>query len=164
MVYTNQGGFPCRNPEIQDKSPEEIQQIFDGYNYDQILEREDLKIYKVMAVSRHDQLEKIDEAKKALEGKLDMSMASSHPNNVEFTSIEANKGAALQRFQQLTNVQFQEIFAFGDGGNDLAQFQVATTSVAMGNAPSYIQAEADVIAKTNDEDGFAHVVRQLLNQ
>ena len=23
MVYTNQGGFPCRNPEIQDKSPEE---------------------------------------------------------------------------------------------------------------------------------------------
>lgn len=54
MVYTNQGGFPCRNPEIQDKSPEEIQQIFDGYNYDQILERKDLKIYKVMAVSRHD--------------------------------------------------------------------------------------------------------------
>ena len=28
MVYTNQGGFPCRNPEIQDKSAEEIEPIF----------------------------------------------------------------------------------------------------------------------------------------
>ncbi len=28
MVYTNQGGFPCRNPEIQDKSTEEIEPIF----------------------------------------------------------------------------------------------------------------------------------------
>ena len=91
MVYTNQGGFPCRNPEIQDKSPEEIQPIFANYNYDQLLEKEGLKIYKVMAVSRHDQLEKIVAAKEAIGEKLQLSMASSHPNNVEFTSTEANK-------------------------------------------------------------------------
>ena len=84
-----------------------------------------------------DQIEKIDQVKQAIEGKFDLSMASSHPNNVEFTSIEADKGAALIRYQQMMNLQFDEIFAFGDGGNDLAQFKVATTSVAMGNAPSY---------------------------
>ena len=28
MVYTNQGGFPCRNPEIQDKNDDEIGSIF----------------------------------------------------------------------------------------------------------------------------------------
>ena len=37
MVYTNQGGFPCRNPEIQDKSDDEKERIFQDYNYDQIL-------------------------------------------------------------------------------------------------------------------------------
>lgn len=163
MVYTNQGGFPCRNPEIQDKSPEEIERIFQDYDYNQILEKDNLKIYKVMAVSRGDQLAKIDQAKRRIEGKYEMSMASSHPNNVEFTSIEANKGAALLRFQQLTNVHFDEIFAFGDGGNDLAQFNVATTSVAMGNAPFTIQQEADIISKTNDENGFAYAVKHLLN-
>ncbi|MCM3765570.1 HAD family hydrolase [Neobacillus niacini] len=163
MVYTNQGGFPCRNPEIQDKSPEEISPIFRNYDYDQILEKENLKIYKVMAVSRVDQQEKIDQVKKAVEGKFDMSMASSHPNNVEFTSIDANKGAALLRYQELVNQKFDEIFAFGDGGNDLDQFKVATTSVAMGNAPFWIQQEADMITKTNDENGFSYAVRHLLN-
>ncbi|MCQ6275601.1 HAD family phosphatase [Bacillus sp. V3B] len=163
MVYTNQGGFPCRNPMIQDKSPEEIERIFDDYDYDQILEKDDLKVYKVMAVSREDQLEKVDQAKRAIKGKFELSMASSHPNNVEFTSIKANKGAAIQQYQQLTNQHFDEIFAFGDGGNDLAQFKVATTSVAMSNAPSHIQQEADIITKTNDENGFTHATRQLLN-
>src|SRR6476619_6208438 len=86
MVYTNQGGFPCRNPVIQDKSDEEIERIFHNYDYDQMFEKEDLKIHKVMAVSRKDQLEKIDLAKRAIEGKFEISMASSHPHNVEFTS------------------------------------------------------------------------------
>lgn len=163
MVYTNQGGFPCRNPMIQDKTDDEIEPIFENYDYDQIFERENLKIYKVMAVSRKDQLEKIDRAKEAIEGKLEVSMASSHPNNVEFTSVEANKGAALTRYQKITGEHFDEIFAFGDGGNDLSQFEAATTSVAMGNAPFHIQQEADVVTITNDEDGFSHAVRELLN-
>ena len=115
-----------------------------------------------MAVSRLDQIEKIDQVKQAIEGKFDLSMASSHPNNVEFTSIEADKGAALIRYQQMMNLQFDEIFAFGDGGNDLAQFNVATTSVAMGNAPHPIQQQADIITKTNNENGFAYAVKSLL--
>jgi Cof subfamily protein (haloacid dehalogenase superfamily) len=163
MVYTNQGGFPCRNPMIQDKSPEEIELLFKDYDYDQMFEKKDLKIHKIMAVSRMDQLEKIDQAKKAIESKFELSMASSHPNNVEFTSIEANKGAALHRYPLITGQHFEEIFAFGDGGNDLAQFKAATTSVAMGNAPFHIQHEADIITKTNDENGFAYAVRHLLN-
>jgi Cof subfamily protein (haloacid dehalogenase superfamily) len=163
MVYTNQGGFPCRNPELQDKSPEDIEAIFKDYDYSQILEKENLKIYKVMAVSRKDEIEKISQAQQAIEGKFELSMASSHLNNVEFTSIEANKGTALLRYQKLTNEHFDEIFTFGDGGNDVEQFRVATTSVAMGNAPFDIQQEADVVTISNDENGFAHAVKELLN-
>ncbi|MGM0903151.1 MAG: HAD family hydrolase [Bacillota bacterium] len=163
MVYTNQGGFPCRNPEIQDKSDEEKEHIFQSYDYDQFLEKDNLQIYKIMAVSRKNQLEKIDVVKQAIEGNYEVSMASSHPNNVEFTSIVANKGTALIRYQQLANQKFEEIFAFGDGGNDSAQFRVATTSIAMGNAPTHIQEQADIITKTNDENGFAYAVHELLN-
>lgn len=163
MVYTNQGGFPCRNPMIQDKTPDEIDPIFHDYDYDKILERDNLKIYKIMAVSRPDETDKIQLAKKAIEGKIDVSMASSHPNNIEFTSVEANKGAALVRYQQITNTQFDEIFAFGDGGNDVSQFQVATTSIAMGNAPFSVQQEADITTKTNDEDGFTYAIKNLIN-
>lgn len=163
MVYTNQGGFPCRNPDLINKTPEEIEAIFKGYNYHQLFERENIKIYKVMAVSTLDESEKIDAVKKVVEGKFDISMASSHPNNIEFTSIEANKGTALLRYQKLTGVSFDAIFAFGDGGNDVEQFKVATQSIAMANAPKHIQAAADFVSKSNDEDGFAYAVRELLN-
>lgn len=162
MVYTNQGGFPFRNTDIQMKSFDEIEKMFANYNYDQILEKENLKIYKVMVVTRPENMEKIEQAKQAVAGKLELSMASSHPNNLEFTSIEANKGKAIQRYQQFMNMKFDEIYAFGDGGNDVEQFKVATTSVAMANAPIDVQKQADLITKTNDENGFAYAVHELL--
>ena len=124
--------------------------------------KENLKIYKVTVVTRPENMEKIEQAKQAVAGKLELSMASSHPNNLEFTSIEANKGKAIQRYQQFMNMKFDEIYAFGDGGNDVEQFKVATTSVAMANAPIDVQKQADLITKTNDENGFAYAVHELL--
>lgn len=162
MVYTNQGGFPFRNPDVQDLSDDEKEALFKNYNYDQILEKETIKIYKVMAVSRQDQIELVDKAKKAIAGNINVSYASSYPNNVEFTSVEANKGVALERYQQLTGKQFSEIYAFGDGGNDVEQFKVATTAVAMQNAPDYVKKHAHLITKTNDENGFTYAVKELL--
>ncbi|PLS00995.1 HAD family hydrolase [Neobacillus cucumis] len=162
LVYTNHGGLPSTLPPLHDKSRQELDQLFHEFNYDQILEIEDLKIYKLIALVHPDQLEKIDEVKKALDGKFPISMASSHPNNVEITSNEAHKGKALLRYQEMMNLNFDEIIAFGDGGNDIAQFEVATTAVAMANAPMQVQQAADVITKSNDEDGFAYAVRRLL--
>lgn len=59
-------------------------------------------------------------------------------------------------------ISFDEIYAFGDGGNDVEQFKVATTAIAMANAPLEVQKEADIITKTNDENGFTYAVRELL--
>lgn len=162
LVYTNQGGFPSTLPPLHHKSKEELDTLFREYDYDEILKRSDLKIYKLIALVHNDQLEKIEEVKKALSSHLPITKASSFPNNVEITSNEAHKGKALLRYQQMMNLSFEEIIAFGDGGNDLAQFEVATTSVAMGNAPLKIQHKADIITKTNDEDGFAYAVTQQL--
>jgi Cof subfamily protein (haloacid dehalogenase superfamily) len=162
LVYTNEGGFPSTLPPLHHKSKEELNTLFQEYDYGHILTKADLKIYKLIALVHHDELEKIEVVKQVLANEGDISMASSFPNNVEITSGEAHKGKALLRYQQMMNVSFDEIFAFGDGGNDLAQFEVADTSVAMGNAPKAIQEAADLITKTNDEDGFAYAVRHLL--
>jgi len=162
LVYTNYGGFPSTLPPLHGKSKQELDELFQTFNYDTILEKDNLKIYKLIALVHPDQVEEIEKVKQALSGKFDISMASSFPNNVEMTSSEAHKGKALLRYQQMMNLSFEEIIAFGDGGNDLAQFEVATTSVAMGNAPALVQQKADIITKTNDEDGFSYAVRELL--
>jgi Cof subfamily protein (haloacid dehalogenase superfamily) len=163
LVYTNYGGFPSTLPPLHGKSIEELNSIFTEFNYDEVLDKDNLKIYKLIALVHKDQFDKIEVVKTALSGRTDISTASSFPNNVEITSIEAHKGKAILRYQQIMNLPFDEIIAFGDGGNDLAQFEVATTSVAMGNAPLDIQQKADIITKTNDEDGFAYAVCHLLD-
>ena len=162
LVYTNHGGFPSTLPPLHGKSKQELDTLFQEFNYEAILEKDNLKIYKLIALVHPEQLEKIEEVKTALAGKFDISIASSFPNNVEITSSDAHKGKALLRYQQMMNLSFEEIIAFGDGGNDLAQFEVATTSVAMGNAPDHVKQQADIITKTNDEDGFSYAVRELL--
>lgn len=162
LVYTNYGGFPSTLPPLHGKSKEELDVLFQEYKYDEILDKENLKIYKLIALVHNEQLDKIEEVKAALAGQFAISMASSFPNNVEITSHEAHKGKALLRYQEIMDLSFDEIIAFGDGGNDLAQFEVATTSVAMGNAPLPIQQKADFITRTNDKDGFAYAVRHLL--
>jgi Cof subfamily protein (haloacid dehalogenase superfamily) len=164
LVYTNYGGFPSTLPPLHKKTKEELNILFEQFNYDEILEKDELKIYKLIALTHLDELEKVEEVKHALEGKFDISMASSFPNNVEITSNEAHKGKALLRYQKMLHLDFEEIIAFGDGGNDLAQFEVADISVAMANAPLNVQQKADIITKSNDEDGFAYAVRHLLKK
>lgn len=162
LVYTNYGGFPSTLPPLHQKSYEELNALFSEFTYNQILKKDNLKIYKLIALVRNEELDKIEKIKTELEPISSIAMASSFPNNVEITSSEAQKGKALLRYQELLNLSFEEIFAFGDGGNDLTQFEVATTSVAMGNAPLHIQRAADLITKTNDNDGFSYAVRNLL--
>ena len=162
LVYTNYGGFPSTLPPLHGKSKQELDVLFQDFDYEEILRKDNLKIYKLIALVHPDQIEKIAEVKAALAGIQEISIASSFPNNVEITSNEAHKGKALLRYQKMMNLSFEEIIAFGDGGNDLAMFEVATTSVAMGNAPVHVQQKADFITKTNDEDGFAFAVRELL--
>lgn len=162
LVYTNYGGFPSTLPPLHGKSKQELDVLFQDFDYEEILRKDNLKIYKLIALVHPDQIEKIAEVQAALSGIDEISIASSFPNNVEITSNEAHKGKALLRYQKMMNLSFEEIIAFGDGGNDLAMFEVATTSVAMGNAPVHVQQKADLITKTNDEDGFAFAVRDLL--
>ncbi|WP_412176625.1 HAD family hydrolase [Bacillus sp. T3] len=161
LIYTDQGGFPSTLPPTHHKTPEELDNLFDSFDYEALLEKQDLKIYKLIALVYPHQLEKVDRVKKELAQFEKISMASSFPNNVEITSIEAHKGLALHRFAQLNELQFDEIYAFGDGGNDLSQFEVATHSIAMANAPQEIKDQASFVTKSNDEDGITYAIRDV---
>ena len=51
-----------------------------------------------------------------------------------------------------------ETIVFGDAANDLPMFEWAGHAVAMGQAVPEIQAAADEVAPSVDEDGVAHVL------
>lgn len=162
LVYTNQGGLPSTLPPLFDKTEEELDEIFQGFDYDAILEIDHVRIYKMIALVDESKLDIIDQVKEALSDEKLITYASSHLNNVEITSIDAHKGKAIHRYEKLLGVEFEDIISFGDGGNDLAQFEVSTISVAMGNAPDSVKEKATLITKSNDENGVVYALEELL--
>jgi 5-amino-6-(5-phospho-D-ribitylamino)uracil phosphatase len=56
----------------------------------------------------------------------------------------------------------ENVIAFGDDVVDLDLIEESGIGVAMGNAIPEVKAVADLIAKSNDEDGVAEVLEWLL--
>ncbi|MGP0090836.1 MAG: Cof-type HAD-IIB family hydrolase [Xanthobacteraceae bacterium] len=74
----------------------------------------------------------------------------------------ANKGAALSEIAKLLGIPLAEIAVIGDGGNDVAMFERAGLSIAMGNASPQVQRKADFVTDSNSDDGFANAIERFI--
>lgn len=92
----------------------------------------------------------------------DLKITSSTWNNLEFNISSANKGNSLRRFAECLGMTLENCVAFGDGLNDLSMIEAAGIGVAMANAHPDVLAAADMVAASNDEDGVAKTLTQLL--
>ena len=89
-------------------------------------------------------------------------VARSQPYYLDITHPLANKGAALSEIAKLLGIPLAEIAVIGDGGNDVAMFERAGLSIAMGNASSEVQREADLVTASNRDDGFANAIKRFI--
>lgn len=80
----------------------------------------------------------------------------------ETSSAQASKGNGLRRLMELLNIPKEAVMVFGDNGNDIDMFHAAGISVAVGNALPEVQAEADFVCGTNDEDGVAKFLEEWI--
>jgi Cof subfamily protein (haloacid dehalogenase superfamily) len=90
------------------------------------------------------------------------TVARSQPYYLDITHPLANKGVALASLAELLDVSLAEIAVIGDGANDVAMFERAGLSIAMGNAAQDVQRAADLVTAGNDEDGFAAAVERFI--
>lgn len=75
--------------------------------------------------------------------------------SMEITHPDATKGQALQHLCRLLNIPMEAVMALGDSGNDITMLRRAGLGVAMGNAPAFVKAAANVCTETNTLDGAA---------
>lgn len=75
---------------------------------------------------------------------------------------KATKAQGLKYIMDKLNLTPREVMAFGNYYNDLEMLQLAGTGVAMENAPEEVKKKADLVAKSNNEDGVAQVIERLL--
>ena len=76
--------------------------------------------------------------------------------------LRADKGEGLGLVLERLEIGWEEVVAIGDNPNDLPMIRKAGVGVAMGNAPDEVKREATLVAPTNDEEGVAWALAELL--
>lgn len=74
----------------------------------------------------------------------------------------ASKGQALKWLTRQLQIRPREIVAFGDGANDLDMLQWAGLGVAMAEASSAVQSQANMVIPGPINDGIAHFLNSTL--
>ncbi|QIA26244.1 HAD family phosphatase [Thermaerobacter sp. PB12/4term] len=81
---------------------------------------------------------------------------------VEVSDAPVCKGWAVERLAAHLQVPVERVVAFGDWDNDIEMLQFAGIGVAMANGSPAARAAARRVTASNDEDGVAVVLEELL--
>jgi len=81
---------------------------------------------------------------------------------LDVTHPDANKGMVVKKLSQLLAIPQAEIVTIGDNHNDISMFEQSGNSIAMGNASLEVQQRATFVTSTNDNEGFAKAIENLV--
>lgn len=81
---------------------------------------------------------------------------------IDITHPQATKGYALQTLLQLLDISVKDVIAFGNYYNDLEIISISGMGVAMKNSPHEVLDQADRVAPTNNDDGVACVLEEMM--
>ena len=119
-------------------------------------------VVKIVGVS--DDLEAVARCEAALQAELrgQASAARSQPYYLDVTHPEANKGGVVEFLSRYLQIPAEEIATIGDMPNDVMMFEKSGLSIAMGNASPQVQAHANFVTSSNEEDGFANAMEKFV--
>ena len=92
----------------------------------------------------------------------DLTVVRTAPFYLEIIPKIINKGQGILHACEYLEIQPEEVVAFGDAENDISMIKVAGMGIAMGNAEEEVKKIADRITLTNNENGIAAVLEQIL--
>ena len=125
------------------------------------LRKNNIPITKMFLVS--DDVDLLQTIKKELEEKGDIAVSSSFKNNLEVTDIRAQKGPILKKYTESLGYTMDEVMVLGDSLNDYSMMEMDFgATIAMANADEEIKKLAKYITKSNEEDGVAYVIDEML--
>ncbi len=90
------------------------------------------------------------------------SAERSQPYYLDVTHPQANKGTVVTTLSRLLDIPANQIATIGDMPNDVSMFRAGGLSIAMGNASDAVKAQADAVTDSNDNEGFAQAIRNLI--
>ncbi len=91
-----------------------------------------------------------------------LEITNSDPHNLEVNSHGVSKASGLQEICNWFDTDMSEVVAMGDSLNDMAMIREAGLGVAMGNAQEAVKKAADTVSLSNEEDGVAKIIHDIL--
>ncbi|TDQ57357.1 hypothetical protein EDC45_1411 [Mesocricetibacter intestinalis] len=143
---------------VQSCPPEvrpELRQITD---FRRLLEQEEI-IWKFVISAPDPALMKATEAQLSPD---EFSCEWSWIDRIDIANRGNSKGARLLELLQRWNIDPQHTIAFGDNHNDISMLTAVGLGVAMGNAEEAVKQQAKQVTLSNNEEGIAHLLNQLL--
>ncbi len=89
-------------------------------------------------------------------------VTQTQPEYIEFMNPEVTKGRALSALANRFDIPMDTVVAFGDSYNDESLLKTAGFGIAMANGVPPIRACADYITGTNDDNGVAKAIWELI--
>ncbi|QIW16383.1 HAD family hydrolase [Pasteurellaceae bacterium RH1A] len=83
-------------------------------------------------------------------------------DRVDITAVGNSKGACLAKLLELEYIEPKNVIAFGDNFNDISMLKLAGMGIAMAEAEPEVQAAANLVIGSNNEDSIAQALKQLL--
>ena len=75
----------------------------------------------------------------------------------EISSENVDKWYAIEE-----NIKREEVISFGDNNNDILMIKNAGLGIAMGHSNEQVKEVAKFVTKTNDEDGVAKALENII--
>lgn len=85
----------------------------------------------------------------------------SNPYIIDIMAQNTTKAEAIRNLTKYLKIDLSQTIAFGDGKNDIEMFETAGYKIAMKNAVKELYERADIITKTNNEDGVAVALEKI---
>ncbi|MBC8586511.1 Cof-type HAD-IIB family hydrolase [Youxingia wuxianensis] len=117
-------------------------------------------VIKCIATGDGDLLGKLEPIAQAQLGDR-LSIFRSESFFLEFMAGEVTKAYGLKKLLEHLGLSVSQLVACGDSFNDISMISYAGLGVAMANANGQVQAAADYVTLSNEEDGVAHVIEKF---
>lgn len=91
-----------------------------------------------------------------------VDFVKSAPFYLEIIVKDTNKGSSLDYLTKTLNIDVKDVMAIGDNYNDLSMIEFAGLGVAMGQSDDYIKSRAQFISLSNEEDGVAYAIQNVM--
>ncbi|WP_050614630.1 Cof-type HAD-IIB family hydrolase [Bacillus testis] len=84
-----------------------------------------------------------------------------HPVCVDVLPEGGSKAAGIELFIKKAGFCIQDVYAFGDGLNDIEMLQTVGTGIAMGNAEQALLQHADIVTTDVENDGIWNGLKKI---